>query len=106
MIKLHVTDSDGSQRTIEVKPSRGTSLMEVLTREGFDIAAICGGMASCGTCHIEVLQGTEVLDDPEDDETFMLDSLPNLTDQSRLSCQIPVTKDLDGMEIKVLGDGA
>jgi ferredoxin len=103
---IHVTDSDGSKRSIEVKPSRGTSLMEVLTRENFDVAAICGGMASCGTCHIEVLKGAEVLDEPEDDETFMLDSLPNLTDHSRLSCQIPATKDLDGMEIKVLGDGA
>jgi 2Fe-2S ferredoxin len=106
MINLHVTDSDGTQRSLAVKPSRGTSLMEVLTREQFDVAAICGGMASCGTCHVEVLKGGEVLDQPEDDEAFMLDSLPNLTDQSRLSCQIPVTKELDGMELKVMGDGA
>jgi len=106
MIKLHVTDTNGSERTIEVKPSRSTSLMEVLTRENFDVPAICGGMAGCGTCHVEVQEKAEVLDEPEDDEEFMLDSLPNAKDQSRLSCQIPVTKDMDGLKVRILGDGA
>ncbi len=106
MINLTVTDTDGSQRSIQVKPSRSSSLMEVLTRENFDVPAICGGMAGCGTCHIAVLKGGEVLHQPEDDEEFMLDSLPNYTEQSRLSCQIPLTQELDGMEIKVVGDGA
>ncbi len=106
MIKIHVTDTDGSERSIDVKPSRNISLMEVLTRENFDVPAICGGMAGCGTCHIAVLEGAEVLEAPENDEEFMLDSLPNYDDDSRLSCQIPVTKELDGMKVRIKGDGA
>lgn len=103
-IQLSIIDTDGSQRELEVKPSKGTSLMELLTREGFDVPAICGGMASCGTCHVEVLKGGDQLDEPEDDEVFTLDGLPNSTDHSRLSCQIPLTQELDGAEFKVLTD--
>lgn len=105
MITITVTDRDGSKRTIEFEENPSGSLMEILTDEGFDIPAICGGMAGCGTCHIGVIKGFEKLETPEEDEEFMLDSLPNLTDQSRLSCQLPLTQELDGMEVIVLGDG-
>lgn len=104
MIKLHVTDKDGSSRTIEVEENPSGNLMESLTAEQFDVAAICGGMAGCGTCHIAFTAGGEHLDEMEEDEEFMLDSLPNLTDGSRLSCQLRLTKELDGAHIQVMGD--
>ncbi len=105
MIHILVTDRDGTQRNLEIKEDPSGSLMEILTEEQFDVPAICGGMAGCGTCHISVEKGAEKLATPEDDEEFMLDSLPNYIDSSRLSCQLPLTEALDGAEIKVLGDG-
>ena len=105
MINIKVTDRDGSTRTLEIEENPSGSLMEILTEEGFDVPAICGGMAGCGTCHIGVKKGLAQLADPEDDEEFMLDSLPNYTDESRLSCQLPLTQALDGLEVVVLGDG-
>jgi len=104
MINIKVTDTDGTVRDLQVKPSRNTSLMEVLTRENFDVPAICGGMAGCGTCHVNITKGFEKLDEIEDDEAFMLESLPNMEDTSRLSCQVMATKEIDGLEVVVLGD--
>lgn len=105
MISIKVTDTNGEERTLEIKENPSGSLMEVLTEEDFDVPAICGGMAGCGTCHIKVVKGVEQLDEPEDDEEFMLDSLPNFEEGSRLSCQLPLTEALNGLEVKVLGDG-
>ena len=106
MINLHVTDTDGSQKDISCKTSRSGNLMEILVKEGFDVMAICGGMAGCGTCHISVEKGSDKLDPPEGEEEFMLDTLPNLRETSRLACQISLTDALNGAEIEVLGDGA
>lgn len=105
MIHIQVEDRDGSKRTLEIEENPSGSLMEILTEENFDVPAICGGMAGCGTCHVQVVKGSEQLPTPEDDEEFMLDSLPNLTKQSRLSCQLKLTEALDQAEVKVLGDG-
>ena len=105
MINIQVKDRDGSVKELSFEENPSGNLMEVLTEEGMDIPAICGGMAGCGTCHIGVIKGIEKLEQPEDDEEFMLDSLPNLTDQSRLSCQLPLTSALNGMEVIILGDG-
>lgn len=105
MIKIHVEDTDGEKREISFEANPSSNLMEVLTAESFDVPAICGGMAGCGTCHIAVLNNADKLEKPEDDEEFMLDSLPNSQEGSRLSCQLPLTDALEGMEIKVLGDG-
>ena len=78
--------------------------MEILTDEGFDVAAICGGMAGCGTCHIQVRKGGEKLPKVDGDEEFMIDSLSNRTAESRLSCQLDLSPDMDGMDVLVLGD--
>lgn len=105
MITIHVKDSDGSQHTLQTEVNPTANLMELLTEHKMDVAAICGGMASCGTCHVGFVKGGEALAQPEEDEAFMLDTLPNYTPQSRLSCQIPLNEALDGAEVEVLGDG-
>ncbi len=105
MIHLQVIDTDGTERSISFEAHPVANLMEVLVKERFDVAAICGGMAGCGTCHVTFEQGGEGLDEAEDDETFMLDSLPNSGEHSRLTCQLRLTKALDGAVIRVLGDG-
>lgn len=100
-MKIEVTDTNGQVREIAISENPSGNLMEILTEENFDVPAICGGMISCGTCHVQVLQGYDQLDPPEEDEAFLVESLENFTDQSRLSCQIPLTEELDGAKIKV-----
>jgi len=105
MINITVHDTNGDIRVLQIEENPSGSLMEELTEQDFDVPAICGGMAGCGTCHIQVLKGFEQLSEPDDDEAFMLESLPNYTETSRLSCQLNLTKALNDLEVKVLGDG-
>ena len=72
--------------------------------DGYDIQATCGGMALCGTCHVEVLAGPE-LPEPSDDEMAMLESLPVMSQGSRLSCQIRLTSRLDGLVVRLMPQG-
>jgi len=103
-VRVYVEEADG-QRTEVVGPTdMGLNLMELLKASGYDIQATCGGMALCGTCHIEVLGGPE-LDEPGDDEMAMLESLPVLRPGSRLSCQLRITEQLDGLMLRLMPQG-
>lgn len=79
------------------------SLMEVLKGSGYPIEARCGGMALCATCHIEVLSDTH-LPEPHDEELAMLDTTPNYTEHSRLSCQLRINEAMNGMKLRILGE--
>jgi ferredoxin len=83
----------------------GLSLMEFLKGNDYNILATCGGMALCATCHVEVVSGFEKLSVISNDEHAMLDTLPNITSTSRLSCQLRLDKSLDGITVKIMGDG-
>jgi 2Fe-2S ferredoxin len=78
----------------------GDSVMEGAIKNGVDgIVAECGGAAQCGTCHVYVEEVfLPKLPPMQEDENAMLDTTvcPRRTN-SRLSCQIPVTKELDGL---------
>ena len=104
-IKLNIQNSDNTITTIEAPTDMGLSLMEILKGNDYDILATCGGMALCATCHVEVLSGFNNLTAISDDEYAMLDTLPNITATSRLSCQLKLTPDLDNITVKILGDG-
>ncbi|MEL6649756.1 MAG: 2Fe-2S iron-sulfur cluster-binding protein [Bacteroidota bacterium] len=103
-MQIEVTDNNGQSRTLEITPNPTGNLMEILTEENFDVPAICGGMISCGTCHVHVKEGYDKLDAPEEDELFLLEGLDKSTEQSRLSCQIFLTEELDGAKIQVATD--
>ncbi len=101
MPKLVVTNRAGETSTLDV--GAGLSVMEAIRDNGFDeLLALCGGCCSCATCHIHV--------DPADaarmpamseDENDLLDSSDYRTENSRLSCQIPLTDDLDGLHVTI-----
>ena len=91
MPKITYTDHSGNKNIIEV--DSGMSVME-----GID--ADCGGAMCCATCHVYVdekwLNKLETIHDAEQD---MLDMAYEPKKNSRLSCQITVTEDLDGLEV-------
>lgn len=104
LVKINVEDQEGNQTEIEVPTDISLSLMEVLKGMDYHILATCGGMALCATCHVQVKQGFEELSEPSNDEWAMLDTLPKLTQTSRLACQIKVNMLQDGMSFKLLGE--
>jgi ferredoxin len=103
MITFEVQDSLGIRKPIEAPEDINLSLMEVLRASDYPIAATCGGIALCATCHVEVLRGIDQLNDPTPAELDMLDTLPSATAQSRLACQIRISPQLQNVlfQIKV-----
>lgn len=104
-IKINIQNPDNTVTTLEAPTDMGLSLMEFLKGNEYDILATCGGMALCATCHVEVLKGFEDLSEISDDEYAMLDTLPNITPTSRLSCQLKLSDAMNGITVKIMGDG-
>lgn len=65
------------------------------------IDADCGGLCACGTCHVFVEESTVENKASDDMEQTMLGSRPDVQDNSRLSCQITVSDDMDGMVLRI-----
>jgi ferredoxin, 2Fe-2S len=104
-ININIQNPDSSLTRLQAPTDMGLSLMEFLKGNDYDILATCGGMALCATCHVEVISGFETLSEITDDEYAMLDTLPNITQTSRLSCQLRINQQLNNVTIKIMGDG-
>lgn len=101
VIKITVEDREGHVNEIECPTDMGFNLMEMLKSYEYDVDATCGGMALCATCCVDVLEGIEKLEEIGDDEYAMLDTLPDLLDNSRLACQIPISEKIHELKIKL-----
>jgi ferredoxin, 2Fe-2S len=101
MPTITVIDRSGNAR--DVQAENGLSLMEVIRDNGFDeLLALCGGCCSCATCHVYVAaEFSSNLPVMSEDENDLLDSTDNRNDQSRLSCQVPVTDALEGLHVTI-----
>lgn len=97
-MKLIVTDREGNAHELEAL--EGWRAMEVIRDWGLDIKAECGGACSCATCHVFVDQDwLDKLDAPSEEEEDMLDTVPDVKSNSRLSCQILMNDALDGLKV-------
>ncbi|MDI9313768.1 MAG: 2Fe-2S iron-sulfur cluster-binding protein [Hydrotalea sp.] len=84
----------------EIDAPLGYQLMEAIRDNDLPILADCGGAMACATCHVKVADGwVKKLPAMQDDEKDMLDLVSGAGKNSRLSCQILITKDLDGLEV-------
>ena len=98
MVKLTFVGPDGSQTTIDAP--EGTSVMKAAVANDVDgIVGECGGAMMCATCHCYVDEAWADRTGPrEEGEDDMLEGAASeVTDRSRLSCQIKLTTDLDGL---------
>ena len=101
MVKLVVTNKDG--RAVEVDARSGLSVMENIRQLPRSVDAICGGLCSCATCHVFIADDwISRLPPRRYEERLMLQS-SRLFDaaRSRLSCQIKVTAQLEGLHLTV-----
>jgi len=101
MPKLFVTTREGE--TSEVDVADGLTVMEAIRDNGFDeLLALCGGCCSCATCHVHVDQEfVAKLPAMSEDEDDLLESSDHRVANSRLSCQLPFTADLDGLRVTI-----
>ena len=97
MPKITYIDQDGTERTVEAE--LGATVMETaINNDVPGILATCGGSCSCATCHVYVdADWFERLPPQSLEELDMLDTAHDLEPTSRLSCQILVTEEIDGL---------
>ena len=101
MPKLVVVSRTGEETSVEAKA--GVSVMEAIRDNGFDeLLALCGGCCSCATCHVYVDPAfTDKVNALSEDENDLLDSTDHRQDNSRLSCQLQMTAELDGLKVTI-----
>jgi 2Fe-2S ferredoxin len=104
-VKILVTDQSGIEH--ELEGLEGWRAMEVIRDWGLNIKAECGGSCTCATCHVWV--------DPDwfgklpgrgDDEEDLIYSTLDQKPTSRLSCQIILNDDLDGLKLTLTPSAA
>ncbi|MFP3942911.1 MAG: 2Fe-2S iron-sulfur cluster-binding protein [Alphaproteobacteria bacterium] len=99
MAKITYIDQEGTERTIEVDP--GMTVMEGAVKNSIPgIDADCGGACACATCHVYVdPEWMDKVGQAEEMEVSMLDFAEDVRENSRLSCQITVSEELDGLRV-------
>ena len=101
MAKITYVESNGTRH--EVEAENGSTVMENAIRNDVPgIVAECGGACTCATCHVYVDDAwTDTAGGPSAMEEDMLDFAFDVKDSSRLSCQIKVSDELDGLVVHV-----
>lgn len=103
-IHLKITDRDGTLHEVLAPTDMAMNLMEVM--RSYELApegtiGVCGGMAMCASCQVYIRDGAEKLPEMQDDEDAMLAEAYHVKDNSRLGCQLPITEELDGLEVEM-----
>ncbi|MEW1963597.1 2Fe-2S iron-sulfur cluster-binding protein [Microbacterium sp. NPDC077644] len=102
MPRINYVASDGGLTEVDV--AAGKRVMQTALAKGIDgIIGECGGQAMCATCHVYVDDSwLDRLPEMQADEDEMLeDTVCERTDSSRLSCQIAVSDELDGIRVRI-----
>ena len=99
MPRITFVDFEGTERTVDAH--NGDSVMEAATSNDLPgIDADCGGACACATCHVYVAaEWMDVVGKPDDLEAEMLEVAEEVQETSRLSCQIKITDELDGLVV-------
>ncbi|WP_417431487.1 ferredoxin family 2Fe-2S iron-sulfur cluster binding protein [Kiloniella sp.] len=100
MPKMTFVENDGTEK--EVDAPLGLSVLEIAQRNDIDIEGACEGSLACATCHVVIDPSWYgKLEEVSEDEEDMLDLAFNLTETSRLGCQLIITEELDGLKVKL-----
>ena len=101
MITVKFIDANGIET--EVEANAGDNLMEVAVHNMIDgIIAECGGSCSCATCHCYIDSAwLDKVEPAAEYESSMLECVAHSEPNSRLSCQVELTQDLDGIVVRL-----
>ena len=100
MITIKVIDREDKEHLLEAPTDMNLNLMELCKAYELPVEGTCGGMALCSTCHVYIKSDHELPEATEDEEN-MLDQAFFVKDNSRLGCQIKLSEELDGLEVKL-----
>ena len=99
-IKIKIIDREGVTHNVDAPYDMAMNLMEICKAYDLPVVGTCGGMAMCASCQCYVLSDS-ILPLRSNDEEAMLSEAFNVKDNSRLGCQIPITKELEGLVIEL-----
>lgn len=102
MPKVVFVASNGKD-TVEVDAPNGAALADLVDGSDAPIPFSCRS-ASCGTCHVEVLEGQELLLEPEDEELDVLDALDSKAPRFRLTCCAKAGTGAGTVRVRALND--
>lgn len=97
-MQIFLLTSSGERVELDVHP--GPTLMEFLRDYEDGLAARCGGRLDCGSCHVYLLTSHQV-EPPSPEELELLVGLESRKENSRLACQVRVTRALDGLGAEI-----
>jgi len=102
-ITIKITDRIGVLHEVQAPTDMNLNVMELirmyeLAEEG--TVGVCGGMAMCASCQCYVWNDVLKTERNYDEEAMLLDAY-HVKSNSRLGCQIPITEDIDGLEIEI-----
>ncbi|XP_026473749.1 adrenodoxin-like protein, mitochondrial isoform X2 [Ctenocephalides felis] len=100
IVNVIFINKDGTR--IPIKGKVGDNVLYLAHRHGIDMEGACEASLACTTCHVYVSdKHRDSLPEPLEKEDDLLDMAPFLKENSRLGCQIILTKDLDGIELQM-----
>jgi ferredoxin len=99
-IKITVIDREGITHQLDAPTDMAMNLMEVCKAYELPVEGTCGGMAMCASCQCYVLSD-HPLEEKSEDEEAMLSEAFQVKENSRLGCQIPMDKKLEGLKVEL-----
>lgn len=102
-VKIKVKDRAGVMHELVAPTDMAMNLMEVFKAYELPVEGTCGGMAMCASCQCYITS-THDLNEMLDEEEAMLSEAFYVQENSRLGCQIPITKELNGLEVELAPD--
>jgi 2Fe-2S ferredoxin len=102
-VKITIVDRQGTSHLVDAPTDMAMNLMEVI--RSYELApegsiGICGGMAMCASCQCYIQSNTP-LPEKADEEEAMLAEAFYVKDNSRLSCQLPITESMESLIIRI-----
>ncbi|MEC9159368.1 MAG: 2Fe-2S iron-sulfur cluster-binding protein [Bacteroidota bacterium] len=99
-INIKVIDRNGELHNLKGPIDMNLNVMELLKINELPVEGTCGGMAMCASCHVYVVSD-HILPEKTFDETAMLEESWDMQDNSRLSCQLKLSEQLEGLTIQI-----
>ncbi|MFP5471345.1 MAG: 2Fe-2S iron-sulfur cluster-binding protein [Bacteroidia bacterium] len=99
-VTVYIIDREGVKHTLKAPTDMNMNIMELCKSYGLPMEGICGGMAMCASCQV-YLESKQRLPQQSDAELEMLDQAFHVKSNSRLSCQIHISDEIDGIVLRL-----
>lgn len=99
-ITINIIDREGKAHAVEAPTDMNLNLMEICKMYELPVEGTCGGMAMCASCQVYVLSDHKLKEMGYEEEAMLSEAF-FVEKNSRLGCQIPITSDLNGLEVKL-----